>query len=74
MDTERWLSILAAHLGVELPADDDDLLDLTREVAHGIERKAGPLTTYLIGAAVAGGADPADVLRRVRALLPPVAL
>jgi hypothetical protein len=44
------------------------VLDLARDVAHGVERPAAPLTTWLAGMAVAGGADPVDVGARIRAL------
>ncbi|MBV5266976.1 MAG: hypothetical protein JZU67_00315, partial [Burkholderiaceae bacterium] len=48
--TQMWLARVAAILEVdqhELPVAQ--LLDLTREVAHGVERKSAPLTTYLLG-------------------------
>jgi molybdopterin-guanine dinucleotide biosynthesis protein A len=48
--TQMWLARVAAVLEVdqhELPVEQ--LLDLTREVAHGVERKSAPLTTYLLG-------------------------
>jgi len=41
------------------------LLDLTRDVAHGVARIAGPLTCYLVGVAVGRGADLADALAKV---------
>ena len=39
------------------PLDVDALLDLARDAAHGVERTAAPLTTYLVGrlAGLAGG-------------------
>ena len=45
-----WLARVAAILEVdqhEVPVSE--LLDLTREVAHGVERKSAPLTTFLLG-------------------------
>jgi molybdopterin-guanine dinucleotide biosynthesis protein A len=48
--TQMWLARVAAVLEVdqhEVPVAQ--LLDLTREVAHGVERKSAPLTTYLLG-------------------------
>ena len=41
------------------------LLDLTRDVAHGVARIAGPLTCYLVGVAVGRGADLTDALAKV---------
>ena len=48
--TQMWLARVAAILEVdqhEVPVSE--LLDLTREVAHGVERKSAPLTTFLLG-------------------------
>lgn len=54
-ETARALGLAADSLGVELR---DELLELTRDVAHGVTRIAGPLSTYLLGLAVGRGADP----------------
>lgn len=64
---DDWAQAVAAELGVDAP-DTAAVLDLARDVAHGVQRPAAPLTTWLAGAAVAGGADPDDVTRRIRAL------
>ena len=44
--------------------DEEAVLDFTRRVAHGTERKNAPLATFLagwfVGARVADGIDPAD--------------
>lgn len=63
-----WTDDYAARLGevagqdITLP-DEDSILDFTRRVAHGTERKNAPLATFLAGWFVAGrvanGADPA---------------
>lgn len=53
-----------------LPNDlRNDLLDLTRDVAHGVARVAGPVTCYLAGVAVGRGEPPATVLAALRAAL-----
>jgi hypothetical protein len=67
-DLDDWATAVVAAL--ELPAAPDVrlVLDLARDVAHGVERPAAPLTTWLAGMAVAGGADPEDVADRIRAL------
>lgn len=66
-DIESWTAAVAAELGVPVP-DARAVLDLARVVAHSVERPAAPLTAWLIGHAVAGGADAADVDARVRRL------
>ena len=73
MDVTQWLSRLGAELGTDdVPLDEAairDLLDLTREAAHGVERIAGPLTTFLVGVAVGRGADVAAATEAAAALL-----
>ena len=73
MDLTQWLARLGAELGTDDVQLDDaavtELLDLTREVAHGVERVAGPLTTFLVGVAVGRGADLSATVEAATALL-----
>lgn len=73
MDANQWLVRLAAELGVDDAVPDEggvrDLLDVTREVAHGVERVAGPLSTFLLGVAVGRGTDLAAATEAASALL-----
>jgi fructoselysine-6-P-deglycase FrlB-like protein len=73
MDVTQWLTRLGAELGTDdVPLDEAairDLLDLTREAAHGVERVAGPLTTFLVGVAVGRGANVAVATEAAMALL-----
>jgi hypothetical protein len=51
---DDWLASLAITLGVD-PLDEGqvgELLDVARDVAHRVERKATPMATFLLGAAV----------------------
>lgn len=68
--TEVWLDHLARALGVDAEIPVADLLDATREIAHAVERKAAPLSTFLIGVA-AGQPDRSvdEVLAAVRIAL-----
>lgn len=78
-----WTDRLAETLGVApLDAEQkDSLLHASREIAHRVERKETPLSTYLLGVAagkrMASGADPSkalhDVLDLSLTLLPPEA-
>jgi len=55
-----WMAAVQAELGTDLEVDERLLLKVAREVAHGVDRPAAPLTTFLIGYAAAqrgGGAD-----------------
>lgn len=51
---ETWIDDLAHVLGDEplSPDEVETLLGVARDVAHGVERKITPLSTFLLGAAV----------------------
>lgn len=70
MALDAWADRVATALGQEdEPVDVRLLLDLAREAAHGVERPAAPLTTYLVGVAVGRGVPLATAVEAVRALL-----
>lgn len=50
-----WVTAATAALGIDAEVDVDTILDLAREAAHGVERPAAPVSTYLLGYAVARG-------------------
>lgn len=62
---EQWWAQAAAALGVDPRLETQALLDLAREVAHGVMRPAAPLSTYLLGLAVGSGADPEQAAARL---------
>ncbi|MGB3697085.1 MAG: DUF6457 domain-containing protein [Gordonia sp. (in: high G+C Gram-positive bacteria)] len=67
---DRWVAELAPALGLaDASVPTALLLDATREVAHTVLRPAGPVTTYLIGLAVAGGMSAEDAAARVHELV-----
>jgi hypothetical protein len=67
---EEWIDELCELLSIDPnDVDIDGLLDLSREAAHGIERRAAPVTTYLVGVAVGAGADAEEVMSKVSGLL-----
>jgi hypothetical protein len=78
--TDPWLDRLAAALGVDgIDAEERSLLlEAARDVAHGVERRITPLSTFLLGEAVerrrAAGAPKQEALRAsvesLRSLLP----
>jgi len=77
---ETWIDDLARTLGEEpLEVNEvETLLEVARDVAHRVERKVTPLSTFLLGAAVgrreAAGAGRADALAatldQLRGVLP----
>ena len=64
-----WLEAVTSELGISGVEVNDSLmkeiLAVARDAAHNVERPAAPLSTYLMGIAVARGADPADVAQRI---------
>jgi hypothetical protein len=56
-----WIEQITTELGVPQPADIAVILEVAKDAAHSIERPAAPVTTYLLGYAVALGADPTAV-------------
>jgi len=60
MTLRAWLAAVQTQLGTDVVVDERLLLTLAREVAHGVDRPAAPLTTFLLGYAAGqrgGGAD-----------------
>lgn len=70
---EEWTGQAVAVLGVDpglLTATQDEVLDMVREVAHGVLRPAAPVTAYLVGlAAGRAAAQGEDAAAAVRAAL-----
>ncbi|MEY2989647.1 MAG: hypothetical protein RLZZ163_563 [Actinomycetota bacterium] len=56
-----WVSRVTEELGVPAPESIDVILGVAKDAAHSIERPAAPVTTFLLGYAVATGADAGDV-------------
>lgn len=65
---DDWIDEVLSELDLTDDVDVDNLLLVAREVAHAVERRAAPVTTYLLGLAVARGASPVDAASRVRRL------
>jgi hypothetical protein len=56
----RWTRTLAEALGVDTEVDQQLLLDVARDAAHAVDRPAAPISTYLVGLAVAKGGGSAE--------------
>ena len=74
---EDWYAEVSRQLGIPDAVGWERapvvVLDLARDVAHGVDRPAAPLTSFLLGVAV-GRADDArgsldDLAERVKALI-----
>jgi hypothetical protein len=64
---DDWTDSVREALQLE-PIDADLVLDVARDVAHGVMRPAAPLSAYLLGLAVGRGADPAQAAAVITAL------
>ena len=53
---DTWIETACMELGVD-PGDEytKTILNLTRVIAHKVDRRGAPLTSYLLGLAVGGG-------------------
>jgi len=60
---DAWVAEIAAELQVPVPEDTSSILDVAKDAAHSVARPAAPVTTFLLGYAVAQGADAGDVAR-----------
>lgn len=71
-DEWGWLEAFARALGERPPSREEmgTMLRLSRVVAHGLERKMAPLSTFVagmhMGRRTAEGADPQEALREVQ--------
>jgi uncharacterized protein DUF6457 len=65
----EWTERACAELGLDPGSlDTGTVLDLTRDVAHGVARPAAPLTAFLLGVAVGRGQPLAEAAARLTAL------
>jgi hypothetical protein len=49
-----WIDELCDELDIEVEVDESLILDLARDAAHSVERRAAPISTFLLGYAAAG--------------------
>jgi hypothetical protein len=65
---QEWVAAVKEALGLDTEVDVELILDVAKDAAHGVQRPAAPVTTYLLGLAVAGGADAAQAAATVQEL------
>ncbi len=66
---DEWTETACRELGLDPASLDTKLvLDLARDVAHGVARPAAPLTAYLLGVAVGQGRPLAGSAARISQL------
>lgn len=64
----QWIEAIAAELGVPADVDVDTVLDIAKDAAHQVQRPAAPITTYLVGLAVASGMTVEEAAAKVHEL------
>ncbi|HEU0242220.1 MAG TPA: DUF6457 domain-containing protein [Micromonosporaceae bacterium] len=65
---DEWTDAVRGALHLD-PIEPKLVLDLARDVAHGVLRPAAPLTAYLVGIAVGRGVEPREAVAAVEALI-----
>jgi hypothetical protein len=66
---DDWVSELAADLRLDPDVDLDALLKLARVVAHRVDRRAAPITTFMVGMAAAKAGSPEAMKEAVAAAM-----
>jgi hypothetical protein len=68
-ELDRFAAAACRELGLDPAAVEIPLvLDVARDVAHGVLRPAAPVSAYLLGLAVGRGADPRAAAAALTAL------
>jgi len=65
---KTWIDAVRAELSLPSDVDVDVILDVARVAAHNVERPAAPITTFLLGCAVAGGMDLNEAAAKIQEL------
>lgn len=63
-----WIEAVCAELNLPADLNVDVILDVARVAAHSVERPAAPVTTFLLGVAVAGGMDVNEAAAKIQDL------
>jgi Domain of unknown function (DUF6457) len=67
-ELDGWMNAVCSELGLDALTTPDAILDLARDVAHGVARPAAPLTTFLVGRAVEAGLPLDEAAARISRL------
>lgn len=62
---DHWVRAVCRELGLAGDFDVDQQLDVARVVAHKVERRAAPVTTFLIGVAAGRLGGDHDAIREM---------
>ena len=65
---DEWTEALCAELGLDPGEGQKTVLNLTRVIAHTVDRPAAPLTAYFLGVAVGRGEPLAETAAKLQQL------
>jgi Molybdopterin-guanine dinucleotide biosynthesis protein A len=65
---QTWIDAVCAELNLPADVNIDMILDVARVAAHNVDRPAAPVTTFLLGSAVAGGMDVNEAAAKIQQL------
>jgi hypothetical protein len=65
---QTWIDAVRTELKLPSDVNVDVILDVARVAAHSVERPAAPITTFLLGMAVAGGMDVNEAATKIEQL------
>jgi hypothetical protein len=65
---QAWIDAVCAELHLPGDVNVEVILDVARVAAHSVERPAAPITTFLLGSAVAAGMDVDEAVAKIQEL------
>ena len=74
MNLHDWIDELCDELDIEVEVDEALVLDLARDAAHQVERRAAPISTFLLGYAAGSTDADQEELERLAGLAAALAL
>ncbi len=63
-----WIDELCDELDIDVEVDEALILDLARDAAHSVDRRAAPISTFLLGYAAAGFEGDEEEIERLAGL------
>ena len=67
MTMDKWVKEICEELGLDAKdVDVEEILAMTKVVAYAVERTAAPVTSLIMGLAIAKGQDGKEVSQRIQ--------
>ena len=68
MNLHDWIDELCDELDIDVEVDEALVLDVARDAAHSVERRAAPISTFLLGYAAATADGDQEEVERLAGL------